>query len=409
MGHVFFRLRQLCAATGPAPKSIRRLLAISAMTGLAFLAWTGAANASMCQTNCSTTPVATESAQISTPAMPTTLWSGMPWAANTVGTPQDCGSYQEDAGNLVCDHYELTPQSPGAVRVTITWTDPMNAFWLLVCLVPTVPTTANVADDCAGPGGEAPLGPFAITGTVVAEDLNAAQTNFSTVTFTPVPGTTYEIRVVPNLDFPSSATNDQPDVYQGCAGYASFGGCIPPQAGGIITPTTTTTCPSSIPNPGNPILLESSTSAERRISGAGDLANTDGSTTNTKEHFSFHVEQENDPQWKGQVNYKNDHVVQFKSRSISCASFFDEGTDSQGDPKGSAEFRGEGTLKFDGGKKIDHECFRAFARDAGDHPQGPDQFNIEFTDPQPDGTCAFGEPPGGRTLAKGNIEYRLHA
>jgi hypothetical protein len=417
MGHVLFRLRQRrAAALGTLAGT--RLLMISAVAGLAFLAYTGAATGSVCQTNCSVTPVPTESAQISTPGAPTTLWTGQPYAASTIGTPQDCGSFA-DSPDAFCDHYELTPQSSGDVRVTVTWTDPMNVFWLLVCLVPPVGTMSSTPDHCSGPGSEVGVGSsFIIDGTLVAEDLDNSLSNFDTVTFTPVPGTTYEIRVVPNMVFPTDAAPSG-EQYQGCAGYTAFGGCVPPSGGGVITPATTSICPSSIPSPDNPLLLESAqATAERRIWGAGDLANTDGSTTNTKEHFSFHVEQENDPDnmqstnpptWKGQVNYKNDGTVRFKSTSITCASFFDEGTDSQGDPKGSAEVRGEGTLKFDGGQKIDHECFRAFARDAGDHPQGPDQFNIEFSNPDGNGKCSFSEPPAGRPLAKGNIEYRLDA
>jgi hypothetical protein len=421
MGHVLFRMRQRRPAARGALAGTR-LLVISAVAGLAFLAYTGAATGSICQTNCSATPVATESAQISTPTMPTTLWQGEPWPANAVGTPQDCGSYQEDPGNGTCDHYELTPQSSGAVRVTVTWTDPFNVFWLLVCLDTPAPTTSTATDDCSGPGAEAPLGPpFLVTGSLVAEDVNpnGEFRNFATATFVPTPGTTYEIRVVPHVDFPSDATGNQPDIYQGCAGYVSFGGCVPPSGGGVITPTTTSICPASIPSTTDPTMLESAqATAERRIWGAGDLANPDGTTTNTKQHFSFHVEQENDPDnmqstnpptWKGDVNYKNDGIVRFKSTSITCASFFDEGTDSNGDPKGSAEIRGEGTLRFDGGSKIDHECFRAFGRDAGDHPQGTDQFNIEFTNPDGNGKCSFSEPPAGRPLAKGNIHYRLDA
>jgi hypothetical protein len=255
-------------------------------------------------------------------------------------------------------------------------------------------------DDCAGPG--AVITGSGTDGTVIAEDLNSSNSNFDTLTFSPTPGTTYEIRVIPFSVFPS-LVSPSGETYQGCAAYTAFGGCAPPSTAGGTPVTTTATCPATIPGP---MGLEMATSAERRISGSGDLANTSGSA---KEHFSFHAEQENDPQFEGQLNYKNDGVLQFKSRKITCISFFDEGFDPQGDAKGSAEIRGEGTLRFDGGMKVQHECFRAFARDNGDHPSGSDQFDVQFTDPAPDGSCPFTEPPTGRTLTKGNIEYRLRS
>ena len=78
---------------------------------------------------------------------------------------------------------------------------------------------------------------------------------------------------------------------------------------------------------------------------------------------------------------------------------------------GSAEIRGVGTLRMDDGTKVDNECFRAFARDAGDHPSGNDQFSIEFHDPV-NNQCLFSDPPPGDTappIAKGNVEYQMNA
>ena len=399
MGHVLFRLRLPRAAALGTPAGTRLLL-ISAVAGLAFLAYSGAAQASNCQTNCSTTPVPAESAQISqTPTTSQTQWTGMPYPFAATPTPQDCGSVNDDAANANCDHYELTPVGPGPVQVTIQWIDPMNVFYLLVCLVPPTGSTQTSIDDCAGPGAVIGAG---IDGTVVAEDLNTSQSNFDTVTFTPTPWTTYEIRAIPFSVFPTAAAPSG-ETYTGCAGYTSFGGCAPPSTSGGVPVTTTATCPSTIPSQ-DTLSVETATTADRRISGSGDVG--------TKEHFSLHAEQETshgtDP-LEGQVSYKNDGVLQFKSRKITCASFFDEGFDPQGDPKGSAEIRGEGTLRFDDGTKKTHECFRAFARDNGDHPSGSDQFDIMFTDPAPDGSCNFTEPPSGRTLTKGNVEYRLNA
>jgi len=392
MGHVLFRLRQLHAAV-PGTSAGTRLLLISAVAGLAFLAYSGAAQASTCQTNCSDTPIPAESAQISqTPTTSQTQWSGMPYAFGNTSNPTDCG--RAEPSNGLCDHYELTPQDPGPVQVTLTWIDPVNTFNLLVCLVPPLSSLQMSTDFCSGPTG--------LDGTVVAKDMNSSNSNFDTLTFTPVPGTTYEIRAIPFSVFPT-ALAPAGETYQGCAGYTSFGGCAPPSTSGGTPITTTNSCPATIPSQ-DMLSVESATTADRRNSGSGDVA--------TKEHFSFHAEQETshgDDPVEGQVSYKNDGVVQFKSRKITCVSFFDEGYDSQGDPKGSTEIRGEGTLKFDDGTKKLHECFRAFARDNGDHPSGSDQFDITFADPAPDGSCNFTEPPTGRTLTKGNVEYRLDA
>jgi hypothetical protein len=408
MGHVLFRLRQRRAAA-QGTLAGTRLLVISAVAGLAFLAYAGAGQASVCDTStgtCTATPVAGESAQISqTPGMTTTGWSGMPYADGVgFGNPQDCGSWNDPstAGNATCDHFELTPRDPGQVRVTVTWGDPADLFQVIVCLVPPTGSVQFSTDDCAGPAAEAP-GPGGLDGTVVAENQNTTGDGFETLVFAPQPGTTYEIRVRPVL-----ITNGMglTDAANGCAGYTTSGACAPPSVGG--TPTSPTSdCPATMPGPASP--MEPATTMERRISGTGDT--TDGSG-NVKNHFSFHAEQENDPTVKGQVAFKDDGVLKFKSRSITCASFFDEGYDSQGDPLGSAEIRGVGTLRMDDGTKNDNKCFRVFARDAGDHPSGNDQFSIEFTDPAADNKCYFTEPPPGDTsppIAKGNIEYQLNA
>jgi hypothetical protein len=393
MGHVFFRLRQREAAVTHRPLRGLRILIVAVGMAVAFSLHTGMARASTCTVppqNCTQSPIVTQAqGTISqTPATAVTTWDGQLYAIGETTDPSLCLPNTADPGNALCDHFELTPQDPGPVRVTVTWPDSFNTFQLLVCLNTVVDTTN---DDCTG-------------GTLIAEDLDFGNNAFASVVFTPTPGTTYDVRVIPFSVFASD--------YSGCAGYTNANACTPPNAatGGVVSSTTcATTNDLGITN----------TLADRKITGGADIADSSG---NMKEHLSLNASQtQNGTQFKGMVNYKNDGVLRFKSTSISCVTFFDEGTDANGHPKGSAEIRGTGKLRFDSGQENDNECFRAFARDQGEPgstsggatPATADQWDFEFTDPTTDSSgkqvCSFNGAPVGRPINQGNIDYHINS
>jgi hypothetical protein len=400
--------------SGPAPRTfvrLRRLLAVSLVVSAGIGIHSSAAPASMCDTtsgsNCTgpQQPTAVfmpgESATIDQTMTPFAKWNGQLYPVGQTQDPTLCPSQANDDFNTICDHFQLTTQDTGSATVLITWPAtispvPANDFDLVVCI-----------DDLT-----VPLDQSCLEGTWIAEDIesNLNHPNYATATFPVVGGKTYDLRVIP---FDVVASD-----YQGCAAYTAVATtiCGNPPPPPPPPPMMSTTCPS------NP----ATANVERRINGGLNLT-PDGSG-NTKEHSSFNVAHKLDGHegpFRGKVNYRKDDQIEFKSNQITCATFYDEGTDSSGHPKGSAEIRGFGKLETEDpttGKETESpSCFRVFARDKGEpggsKDGGSDQFSIDFTPPTADSNgnltvCTFNDLPpnyAGRTIYSGNVDYKLKA
>src|SRR5438128_1343181 len=127
-GHVHFRLRQPSAAGTGGFAFARRLLVISLTVAAAFAGHAAVAKASTCTIpaqNCTQSPIVTQAqGTISqTPATSTTTWNGQLYAIGETTDTSLCQPNYVDDVNTLCDHFELTPQDPSPVRVTITWAD----------------------------------------------------------------------------------------------------------------------------------------------------------------------------------------------------------------------------------------------------------------------------------------------
>lgn len=394
MGHVFSRQVRLT------------LVALLPMLIL-WLAFAGGANAAI-----------PNNGTINQTTNPSTAWQGNFYTFGaTNGDPQLCPP--TSANDPLCDHFELTAQDAGPVRVVATWpstaptspcavagacSDPtQNDFDILVCLNdPLADLSEATPDNCVG-------------GTEIAFFSTNRQA-FEGGTFQAAANTTYEIRVIPVfIALPGSD-------YEGCAEYTDASGtatrCAPTP---IVTPPPVSTsefftCPVEVNGP-----------LQRQVDGGGTIPST---VPGKKAPFSINVRRAFDGKgrmhFKGKVNYRDDGNLSFRSASAECATFTDGTNTSDSDKsttfRGSVEVRGFGWVKTDAaygnGDGHDHSkddgqrvCYRAIGQDWGQPGQGKDRFQIELYAFDASTSTCSGTPlhVNSNALTDGNVKYKFRA
>src|SRR5712691_1209309 len=113
----FFRNGQPSAAVAGSFATFRRVAILAGIMVTALALHSGIAHASVCDTttsNCTgpLTPPAfappTEQATIDQTMFPSAKWNGQLYAIGQVPDPTLCPSWNTDAGNGICDHFQLT-------------------------------------------------------------------------------------------------------------------------------------------------------------------------------------------------------------------------------------------------------------------------------------------------------------
>jgi hypothetical protein len=329
-----------------------------------------------------------------------------------------------------CDHFQLTTQVAGSVRVTATWpcdaADPicatsacvlaadactspdLNDFDILVCdnsMIDTGETSPPIPDGMGGflpnPTNPSNIPPDRCTGGTEVKLFDSNTSGIESGVFTAVAGKTYEIRVVPII-----MTMPGTD-YKGCAEYTNvtlLTCAISPQE--APTPVTTSAFFTCDPDqPAGPL--------SRQVDGSGAIPSLPGST-NPNANFSLSVRRKIDSKgthFKGKVNYGSNHDVRFRSEDARCATFIDGTNTKDSDPptrRGSVEVHGFGKVKLDDLHSYQRVCYKAFGDDWGQPGAGRDHFRIElYTFDPMSGECTGLVHINGNTLTDGNIKYKF--
>ena len=233
----------------------------------------------------------------------------------------ECTSQAEDPGNLACEHFTLTVESPGSVATCVSFgVDPLGLNDIDVFVYDQAGNQV-----AAGTSGE---------------------DNPECATFATAAPATLEIRVKPA--FLMSPTNIHGEV-----DFTANGGGAG-MDGGITPPANCAPPPSS-----------------REVHGNGEVLPATMSRENGKFETELHREVKsnpNDSRLKAKARYSEDKMVAFKS-TMTCVVFDDANE--------AATIFGHGVNKL----PVEHQVdFMIRVDDNGDHPDTNDAYEIHLSD-----------------------------